>query len=395
MADVLVPIAISSQLDITGEERVHAAKYDVVTRNTFVLPYDYIVLGTYIDGTQSPSTDWRFVTPYRIKPTVETLTVDQQPPSVGRGMSMSSDATYIACPHDAYPYITVYQRSGDTYNKMTTPISTTSASTGYGSAFSPDDTTLFVGYRGGGSSAHVIAYELVSGVWTEVAALLQANLTTGVTTPSTPVMISCTSDNALVSVAFGDSGLRVFNYTGTGFTDATATLSPAMTDTVYYATWKDSYLALRTGGSPNADSFSMYQRVGAAINQVATLSTTQLDVDAGAWSPDGAKFIGKYGGSLAGTFVGIYDFDGSALTLNSTITIPLIDFNPQNIDGIVATTDTVYISTDEPTSNTFAVRAYSLADGTAIPAKDLTIPTSPTTGMFYAPSQRSLAIGRT
>lgn len=38
MAEYLVPIAISSQLDVTGEERIHAAKYEETIRNTFVPP---------------------------------------------------------------------------------------------------------------------------------------------------------------------------------------------------------------------------------------------------------------------------------------------------------------------------------------------------------------------
>lgn len=38
MADILIPIAVSSQLDVTGEERIHAAKYSPVVRPTYVAP---------------------------------------------------------------------------------------------------------------------------------------------------------------------------------------------------------------------------------------------------------------------------------------------------------------------------------------------------------------------
>lgn len=38
MADILIPIALSSQLDVTGEERIHAASYTPTTRSTYVVP---------------------------------------------------------------------------------------------------------------------------------------------------------------------------------------------------------------------------------------------------------------------------------------------------------------------------------------------------------------------
>lgn len=45
MADYLVPIAISSQLDVTGEERIHAAKYTPTDR-----PYILLLTGDLVDG---------------------------------------------------------------------------------------------------------------------------------------------------------------------------------------------------------------------------------------------------------------------------------------------------------------------------------------------------------
>lgn len=43
MSDLLVPIAISSQLDVTGEERIHAARYSPTTRPTYIPPEPAVV----------------------------------------------------------------------------------------------------------------------------------------------------------------------------------------------------------------------------------------------------------------------------------------------------------------------------------------------------------------
>ena len=94
---------------------------------------------------------------------------------------------YILC--DAAPEHAVYQKTEDTYNLVTIS-KTTNADNGFSSVFSPDGSTMFIGYRGGGRMLYVIAYELVEGVWTEVAALLSDNITTAVSSPSQPTNIA-------------------------------------------------------------------------------------------------------------------------------------------------------------------------------------------------------------
>lgn len=62
MADYLVPIAISSQLDVTGEERIHAANYSPTTRSTFTIDYTLILAGSggMVASTESPFNDYTF-----------------------------------------------------------------------------------------------------------------------------------------------------------------------------------------------------------------------------------------------------------------------------------------------------------------------------------------------
>lgn len=57
MADILIPIALSSQLDVTGEERIHAARYTVMIRPTYVSPPQPIFLAVGASGKAAKSLD--------------------------------------------------------------------------------------------------------------------------------------------------------------------------------------------------------------------------------------------------------------------------------------------------------------------------------------------------
>lgn len=59
MSDLLVPIAISSQLDVTGEERVHAAKFQAVTRSNWVCELPSIS-GTIPDYTVGDTVSFQY-----------------------------------------------------------------------------------------------------------------------------------------------------------------------------------------------------------------------------------------------------------------------------------------------------------------------------------------------
>ena len=75
--------------------------------------------------------------------TFTKLTFSPALPFDGRGVSFSSDDTYLAVAHDT-TYLTVYKRSGDTFTKLTGIAAP--AGEGYGVSFSSDDTYLAVAH---------------------------------------------------------------------------------------------------------------------------------------------------------------------------------------------------------------------------------------------------------
>ena len=121
----------------------------------------------------------------------------------------------------------------------------------------------------------------------------------------------------MVAVAFGNSGLRVFSYNGSAFTDISSSVSPSLTTEVTrYVSFHGDYLAIRTGGFPNANSFAMYLKSGATLTLVDT-EASDFDVNVGSWSRDGARFIGAY--NTDGTYrnVGIYTVASGVMTLET------------------------------------------------------------------------------
>ena len=67
------------------------------------------------------------------------------PTGDGWGCAFSSDGTYLAVAHWNSPYITIYKRSGDTFTKLSNP-SSRPAGNGYDCAFSPDGAYLAVAH---------------------------------------------------------------------------------------------------------------------------------------------------------------------------------------------------------------------------------------------------------
>jgi len=57
------------------------------------------------------------------------------PTGVGRGVSWSTDGTYLSVAHDTSPFLTIYKRSGDTFDKLANP-TTLPTNNGRGVAFS-------------------------------------------------------------------------------------------------------------------------------------------------------------------------------------------------------------------------------------------------------------------
>src|SRR6478609_5079690 len=85
MAEFLVPIAISSQLDVTGEERIHAAPFYPATRPTFVAVHVSIT-GDLPDGSAGDTVSYQYTVGNGYAPLTVTLLSGALP----TGLSISS-----------------------------------------------------------------------------------------------------------------------------------------------------------------------------------------------------------------------------------------------------------------------------------------------------------------
>lgn len=68
------------------------------------------------------------------------------PKGISRGAAFSSDNKYLAVAHSGIPYLTIYERTGDNFAKLSNPIDINPGDTGTGVAFSSDDSYLAVSH---------------------------------------------------------------------------------------------------------------------------------------------------------------------------------------------------------------------------------------------------------
>lgn len=141
MSTKLIPIAISSQLDVTGEERIHAANYTTLVRPSYVAPvFGWYLVGGTQAGTPSPAlTIW--------KQDDTSFTNINQPSTQPTGdegytIDFSPDGTYLAVGAFSFtPYLTLYKRTGDSFDVISAPTISQKVKQ---VAFSPDGEHLAV-----------------------------------------------------------------------------------------------------------------------------------------------------------------------------------------------------------------------------------------------------------
>jgi Tol biopolymer transport system component len=76
------------------------------------------------------------------------------PDGTGYACAFSPDGRFLAVGHNTSPFITVYERSGTTFTKLSAL--TAPENTGWGCAFSPDGRFLAVSHS---TSPHITVYE--------------------------------------------------------------------------------------------------------------------------------------------------------------------------------------------------------------------------------------------
>lgn len=104
MADYLVPIALSSQLDVTGEERVHAARYIPLIRPVYS-GYFILLLGDLPDGAVDDEVDFNYVASLGIAPYVYSIISGSLP----TGLTMDEDGNVTGTLEEVGEYSWVVQ----------------------------------------------------------------------------------------------------------------------------------------------------------------------------------------------------------------------------------------------------------------------------------------------
>jgi WD40 repeat protein len=151
MSEILFPVAISSQLDVTGEERVHAAKYNPSARPEWVyIPKTFLLTDDPSDGGS----------PILLRFNNTNGTLEDTGSTVGFASSFSSSCTtdgiYAAFGRQwafTSHIVDVYKRDSDALEFLTTleaPSVTSPNQLVNAMEFSPDNRFLACGAKGNG-----------------------------------------------------------------------------------------------------------------------------------------------------------------------------------------------------------------------------------------------------
>lgn len=292
MAELLIPIAVSSELDVTGEERIHIANYAPLTRASYVPS----VFGWYLaTGTQFSSGSDELTIYKQIEATFAKLPAPS-PPMTGEDvmfLAFDPSGTYLAAGAGSFaPDSTVfmYKRTGDSFTRITFPTLTGSVNE---VAWSPSGTHFAVT-----QSTSTRIYSRSGDTFTQIANL-------------TPVAAQCIAYSPdATKFVIGNIGTNAFDiYTISGDV-YTFSNSVALGTTPYSCAFTpdSSTFVISIQTSPGA--YNLYSVAGTVFTFSQTLNSTQGSGRAVRYSPDGNYLA-------AGASSGLNVFNVPAYTLNT------------------------------------------------------------------------------
>lgn len=179
------------------------------------VPVSYIGNSMFMSGLV-PALEQQFVIGYKEDVPFAQMTVDIQPPSVGRGGGWSPDGEHFIAPHDASPFFTLYKRTGSSLAKMVDPTTTSSRDIGWAGAWNPASTRLAFCQRGNntGSFPYVIIYSRSGDTYTQVAQI--QDITTGLNQARS---VSYSGDGSLLALQTTENpGLKLYTVVGDVYT---------------------------------------------------------------------------------------------------------------------------------------------------------------------------------
>lgn len=207
------------------------------------------------------------------------------PAARGLGCAWSSSGTYLAVVHDNSPFVTIYQRSGSVLTKLsdpgTLPPDAVPGAGGHDVAWSPDESFLAVCST---STPYITIYQRSGTTFTK--------LSNPGTLPGTQGNCCCWSSDGqfLVVGTNGTPYITIYQRSGTTFTKLTnpGTLPSANVGGVCFSP-DDEYLVCAHTNSPY---ITIYQRSGTTFTKITNpTSLPASDGKSCAFSPDGSILV--------------------------------------------------------------------------------------------------------
>lgn len=226
------------------------------------------------------------------------------PTSGANKICWSPNGEFLVVSHTVSPFITIYQRSGNTFTKLANP-STLPTGGVLGSSWSPDGQFLATAHS---TSPFITIYQRSGSTFTKIA--------DPVLPPSTGRDVSWTPNSQFLAVAHSSSPyLTVYRRSGTTFTKLTdpTTLPPGTANSVAWCP-NGNLLAVRNTNGTSSAYLQLYTLTNTGTTMVKTTDPVSQPGVSGAlmsWSFDG-KFLAM-GGTLTSKMF-IYQRSGTTLT---------------------------------------------------------------------------------
>jgi WD40 repeat protein len=196
------------------------------------------------------------------------------PPALLSGLDFDGTDTYLAVLTNSTPYLEIYKRSGDTFTKLTTPTAGGALSS---VEFSPDSTYLAVGMN---ASPYLEIYKRSGDTFTK--------LTTPTVGGGTINGLSWSPDGTYLACAGSTTSTKVLKRSGDTFTDLGVTLSSSTSYDCVFSP-DGTKIAVVGFGSPRTQIYSRSGDTFTDLGVTLTSSTAvPLVVD---YSPDGRSLI--------------------------------------------------------------------------------------------------------
>ena len=329
----------------TGQERSIAAGDDLNVGNQISLAITNV--GDYSGGSNNVQSAYSWDNPTRLDdPT--TL-----PAGLGRGgVEFSPNGEFLAVGHIDFPYITIYQRTGSTFNKLPDPATLpTSGLTHEALAWSPNGEFLVVGH---GTSPGLTIYQRDGSTFTKIAD--PAVLPSG-----GKDCIHFSYNGEYMTVGHTSSPfITTYHVDGTTFTKLSDPSSlPA--NTVQGVRWSPDgkYLAVAVGNT--APYFTWYEKTGIGSSATLTLlsdpntqpTSTGFSVD---WHPSG-NYV-TYGSLGLPRFVTFELSGGSLSAIAEPASMPTA-----TVENLRYSRDGNYLATTN--LSTPFLNVYAVSDGGA------------------------------